>query len=219
MVRETLYRLFEDVDIAAVRIGMLGTAEVTRLIANFFRRYTHPNVVLDPVLRASSGAALLDEHGVEVVRKFLLRRVRVVTPNFDEAQVLAGESSLSARDSWKQALPRVRELAGKLHAFGCPGVVITGGQLPEANDFLSVSTDGEMEELVFSGTHLDSRSTHGTGCAFATALACGLAHGRQLPDAVRVAKEYVRRAIVASYPVGKGTVRINHLFGLEDGKS
>src|SRR5215469_8684138 len=218
VVRETLYRLFEDVEIAAVRIGMLGTAGVTRVVANFFLRYTHPNVVLDPVLRASSGTALLDKHGLEVVRKFLLRRVGVVTPNFEEAQVLAGESPLSAPESWEQALPRARELAGKLHELGCPGVVITGGHLPEANDFLSVWADGKTEEQVFSGTHLDSKSTHGTGCAFATALACGLAHGRQLPDAVRDAKEYVRRAIAASYPVGKGTGPINHLFGLEDGK-
>jgi hydroxymethylpyrimidine/phosphomethylpyrimidine kinase len=217
VVRETLYRLFEDVEIAAVRIGMLGTALVTRVVANFFRRYTHPNVVFDPVLRASSGTALLDEQGVEVVRKFLLRRVGVVTPNFEEAQVLAGESPFLAPDSWEQALPRVRELAGKLQGRGCPGVVITGGELPEANDFLSVWTDGKTEEQVFSGTHLDSRSTHGTGCAFATALACGLAHGRRLPDAVGDAKEYVRRAIAASYPVGKGTGPINHLFGLEDG--
>lgn len=218
VVRETLYRLSEDVEIAAVRIGMLGTAEVARVVANFFRRYTHPNVVFDPVLRASSGAALLDEQGVEVVRKFLLRRVGVVTPNFDEAQVLAGESSLPAPDSWEQALPRVRELAEKLHNLGCPGVVITGGHLPEVNDYLSVWTDGKTEEQVFSGTHLDSSSTHGTGCGFATGLACGLAHGRQLPDAVRDAKEYVRRAIAASYLVGKGTGPINHLFGLEDGK-
>ena len=114
VVRETLYRLFEDVEIAAVRIGMLGTAGVTRVVANFFRRYTHPNVVFDPVLRASSGTALLDEHGVEVVRKFLLRRVGVVTPNFEEVQVLAGESPLSAPDSWERTLPRARELAGKL---------------------------------------------------------------------------------------------------------
>ena len=218
VVRETLYRLFEDVEIAAVRIGMLGTVAVARVVANFFRRYTHPNVVFDPVLRASSGAALLDEQGVEVVRKFLLQRVGVVTPNFDEARVLAGESLLPALDSWEQALPGVRGLAQKLHNLGCPGVVITGGHLPEANDYLSVWKDGQTEEQVFSGTQLDSSSTHGTGCGFAMGLACGLAHGRQLPDAVRDAKEYVRRAITASYLVGKGTGPINHLFGLEDGK-
>ena len=218
VVWETLCRLFEDVEIAAVRIGMLGTAEVTRVVANFFRRYTHPYVVFDPVLRASSGAALLDEPGVEVVRKFLLRRVVVVTPNFDEAQVLAGELPRPAPDSWEEALPRVRELAGKLHGFGCPAVVITGGQMAETNDYLRVWTEGKTEEQIFPGTHLDSRSTHGTGCAFATALACGLARGLQLSDAVRDAKEYVRRAIAASYLIGKGTGPINHLFGLEDGR-
>ena len=99
--------------------------------------------------------------------------------------------------------------------MGCRAVVITGGHLREANDYLSIREGGGMMEQVFSGAHLDSRSTHGTGCAFATALACGLARGVPLPEAVRQAKEYVRQAISAAYREGKGVGPMNHLFRLE----
>jgi hydroxymethylpyrimidine/phosphomethylpyrimidine kinase len=223
-VRETLRRLAEDVEITGIRIGMLGTAEVATVVADFLEtpvgrsNNVHNNVVLDPVIRSSSGAALVDSGGLEVIRKRLLPLCSVATPNVEEAAELAGVGSEAAMElgDWDAALPRIRHLAGKLHGMGCRAVVITGGHLREANDYFSATVVGDMEEQVFAGTHLESKSTHGTGCAFATALACGLAHGRELPEAVRDAKEYVRRAIAASYPVGKGTGPVNHLFGLDD---
>ena len=218
VVRETLYRLAEDVEIAAVRIGMLGTAEVARVVAKFFRRYTHRNLVLDPVLWASSAASLLNEEGVEVVRRGLQPLAEVFTPNFQEAAVLAREPVAELSGSWEETLPLVRQLAGKLHGMGSRAVVITGGHLAEANDYLSVRNGGGTKEQVFPGKHLDSPSTHGTGCAFATALACALAHDRPLPEAVQRAKEYVRQAITAAYPVGRGVGPMNHLFRLEGQK-
>jgi hydroxymethylpyrimidine/phosphomethylpyrimidine kinase len=224
VVRETLRRLAEDVEITAIRIGMLGSGEVASVVADFLERAAerdnnnvNNNVVLDPVIRSSSGTALVDREGLEVIRTRLLPLCGVVTPNLEEAAELVGVSQEVAAGvgSWDAVLPRVRDLAGKLHRMGCRAVVITGGHLSEANDYLSVNVSREVKEQIFTGTHLRSKSTHGTGCAFATALACGLAHGRQLPDAVRDAKEYVRRAIAASYPVGKGTGPVNHLFGLD----
>jgi len=223
-VRETLRRLAEDVEIAAIRIGMLGSGTVATAVADFLERAAgrdnnvNNNVVLDPVIRSSSRAALVDPEGLEVIRRRLLPLCGVVTPNMEEAAELVGVSRDVAAGvgSWDAMLPRVRDLAGKLHGMGCRAVVITGGHLSEANDYLSVEGATEVKEQIFTGTHLGSKSTHGTGCAFATALACGLAYGRQLPDAVRDAKEYVRQAIAASYPVGKGTGPVNHLFGLDD---
>lgn len=215
-VRETLYRLAEDLEIDAVRIGMLGTAEVARVVAKFYRRYSHRNLVLDPVLRASSGALLLDEGGVEVVRKWLQPLAEVITPNFEEAAVLAREPLVELPTSWGETLPLVRGLAGKLHDMGSRAVVITGGHLTEANDFLSVVRSGQPEEHVYPGSRIQSNATHGTGCAFATALACGLAHGHSLPDAVERAKDFVRTAIAAAYPVGKGVGPMNHLFRLDE---
>jgi hydroxymethylpyrimidine/phosphomethylpyrimidine kinase len=217
VVRETLDRLAEDVEIAAVRIGMLGTGAVAKVVGEFFRRCPHRNLVLDPIIRSSSGMPLIDPDGPAVIRNSLLPLCDVVTPNVEEAAELTGIGGGWAADSecWTETLLHLRKLAGKLHDLGCRAAVITGGHLSEPNDYLSVRGANRTEEQVLPGTRLDSTSTHGTGCAFATALACGLAHGRKLPDAVRDAKEYVRRAIAASYPIGKGSGPMNHLFRLE----
>lgn len=215
-VRETLFRLAEDVKIAAVRIGMLGSGEIAAVVADFLEQFEPPNVVLDPVLRSTSRAALVDRPGVEVIRSRLLGLCEVATPNVEEAAELAGitpEISWGS-ESWEAILPTVREFARRLHAMGSKAVVITGGHLPEANDYLSSSTDGNVFERVFPGARLESTATHGTGCAFATALACGLAQGRGLPESVGLAKEFVRKAIAGAYPVGAGRGPMNHLFRL-----
>ena len=218
-VRAILFHLAEDVRIAAVRIGMLGSGAVANVVAGFLRQATPKNVVLDPVLRSSSGAALIDADGVSVMRRELLPLSDVITPNVAEAAELAemGGGTVPDTGAWEGTL-RLPGLAVGLHELGCRAVVITGGHSQEAIDYLSIRDGGETKEQVFFGTHLDSRSTHGTGCAFATALACELAHGRRLPDGVAKAKDYVRQAIAAAYPVGKGVGPTNHLFRLENQK-
>jgi hydroxymethylpyrimidine/phosphomethylpyrimidine kinase len=217
-VRQTLSRLADDVAIAAVRIGMLGSGEVAEVVADFLRQTKPPNTVLDPVLRSSSGTSLIDEPGLSVIRDKLLPLCDVITPNSDEAAVLADAQAgtISASDSWESVLPRIRGLAANLHDLGCKGVIITGGHLRETNDYLSFWESGTLMEHIFAGTHLESRALHGTGCAFATALACGLAKGQSLPDAARGAKEFVRQAITSAYPVGKGVGPMNHLFRLDE---
>ncbi len=216
VVRETLSRLAEDLEIAAVRIGMLGSGEVAEVVAAFLRQARPPNVVLDPVLRSSSGASLLDERGLNVVCDQFLPLCSVITPNFNEAVVLArvNPEEFPTPESWEAALPILRVLAGRMHDRGSRGVVITGGHLPEANDFLSLRGSEEEAEQVFPGIRIDSRATHGTGCAFATALACRLAQGSDVATAIGEAKEFVRRAMLAAYPVGKGAGPMNHLFRL-----
>jgi hydroxymethylpyrimidine/phosphomethylpyrimidine kinase len=107
-------------------------------------------------------------------------------------------------------------VAARLHEIGCRGVVITGGHLRKANDYLSVWDSGSNTEQIFTGSRLDSRATHGTGCAFAAALACGLARGRSLPEAVGGAKAYVRKAILTAYAVGQGNGPMNHLYALDE---
>ena len=217
-VRETLSRLADDFDIAAVRIGMLGTGQVAKTVADFLRQNLPKNVVFDPVLRSSSGTDLIDAAGIEVIRRQFLPGCDVITPNFYEANRLAGLEfgAIFASNSYEDALPDVRQVAAKLHNLGCRAVVITGGHLPEANDYLSSRPAGEAFEHVFPGSRIESRATHGTGCAFATALACGLAHGLPLPKAVQKAKDFVRHAMFAAYQVGRGTGPMNHLFRLPD---
>jgi hydroxymethylpyrimidine/phosphomethylpyrimidine kinase len=218
LVRQTLFRLADDVAIAAVRIGMLGSGEVAEVVAEFLDQSKLPNVVLDPVLRSSSGANLVDAHGLGVIRSRLLTLCDVIIPNVDEAAALVGADvgAIASAELWETVLPWIRGVAGKLHQMGCRGVVITGGHLREANDYLSILDSGSTTEQIFPGSRLDSRATHGTGCAFATALACGLARGRSLPEAVDEAKGYVRRAILAAYPIGRGNGPMNHLYCLDE---
>lgn len=216
LVRQTLFRLADDVEFGAVRIGMLGPGDVAGVVADFLREAKPPNVVLDPVLRSSSGAGLVDGVGLTILRNQLLPLCDVITPNVEEAKELANSDAddTSFGGSWESVVPRLRGLAAKLHRMGCRAVVITGGHLQETNDFLSVWGSGQTAEQVFQGARLESRATHGTGCAFATAVACGLAHGYTLPKAVEGAKDFVRHAMAAAYPVGKGIGPMNHLFQL-----
>ncbi|MGA2903286.1 MAG: bifunctional hydroxymethylpyrimidine kinase/phosphomethylpyrimidine kinase [Candidatus Korobacteraceae bacterium] len=212
LVARTLEALADDVEIAAVRLGMLGSGAVAAAVAGFLEARRLPNVVLDPVIRSSSGVALLDAAGLDVLRGKLIRLCDVITPNVDEAAALVGAEPIAAGTSWDLALPQVRRLAAGLHDLGAKAVVITGGHLQPANDYLGYRKSGEAKEQVIAGERFKSRSTHGTGCAFATALACRLALGDRLPEAVRAAKQYVRSAIFSAYPLGKGIGPINH-FG------
>ncbi len=204
LVAETLEELAFDVALGAVRIGMLGSGEVAEAVAAFLERSAPPNVVLDPVLKASSGAELLDKQGTEVVKTRLLRLADVVTPNSEEAAALTGVKV--------QSLYGMKKAAAKLHEMGARAVVVTGGHLKEPVDLLSVG----RKQTEIAGKKIESNSTHGTGCAFATALACNLARGFDLKDSVQSAGQYVRRAIARAYPVGKGTGPINHLYGMRE---
>ncbi len=213
LVTLTLEALSDDLKIAAVRLGMLGSGEVAAAVGGFLDSMELPNVVLDPVIRSSSGAALLDDVGIEVLRGGLIPYCcDVITPNVDEAAVLVGAEPIAREASWDSALPRIRQMAAGLHDLGAKAVIITGGHLRPANDYLSYKVpSGENHEEILAGERIESRSTHGTGCAFATALACHLALGRELPEAARAAKDYVRKAILSAYPLGKGIGPVNHL--------
>jgi hydroxymethylpyrimidine/phosphomethylpyrimidine kinase len=210
-VQRTLGALAGDLEIAAVRVGMLGSAAVASAVASVLRALKLRNVVVDPVLRSSSGAALLDELGLQVLREEFLPLADVITPNLDEAAILAGSEAAPTAASWAEVLPWMRTTSAGLRSLGSRAIVITGGHLLEANDYLSLVENGTVKEEIFPGVHLASTSTHGTGCAFAMAIACRLALGDNLPRAVGSAQAYVKRAIEAAYPLGKGVGPINHM--------
>jgi hydroxymethylpyrimidine/phosphomethylpyrimidine kinase len=207
LVTETLRELVSDVPIAAMHIGMLGGGEVVRAVAEFLVQQTAKKVVLDPILRSSSGADLLDTEGRAQLVERLIPLASVVTPNLDEASALTG---LTVRN-----LEQMRAAARKLHELGSPAVVITGGHLEKAIDLLSITTQGGVEQKVFQSPRLRSNSTHGTGCAFASSMACHLALGRGLAEAVLLAKAYVAASISHAYPVGRGTGPIHHLYRMQ----
>jgi hydroxymethylpyrimidine/phosphomethylpyrimidine kinase len=208
LITDTLQELTSDMPIRAVHIGMLGAAKVVRAVADFLGQRSGkaklPNVVLDPILRSSSGADLLDAAGTKVLIEKLIPLVDVLTPNVDEAAVLTG---LKVTD-----LDEMRAAAAKLHEMGSAAVVITGGHLDKAIDLLSFTTKQGTEQEVFKAERQRSNSTHGTGCAFATAMACHLALERGLPEAALLAKTYVTAAIAAGHPLGRGTGPVHHLY-------
>jgi hydroxymethylpyrimidine/phosphomethylpyrimidine kinase len=208
LVTETLEELASDIPIAAVHIGMLGTVKVVRAVAEFLGQRSGkaklPNVVLDPILKSSSGAQLLDAAGTKLLIEKLIPLADVITPNVDEAAALTG---LKVGD-----LEGMRAAATKLHEMGSAGVVVTGGHLDKAIDLLSFITKRGTEQEVFKAERQRSTSTHGTGCAFATAMACHLALDRGLPEAALLAKTYVTAAIAAGHPLGRGTGPVHHLY-------
>jgi hydroxymethylpyrimidine/phosphomethylpyrimidine kinase len=198
LLRQTLACLAEDVPIAGVKIGMLGTAEAVAAVAGFLREsgISRDRVVLDPVIRSSSGAELLEPDGVRVMREELLPAVGWVTPNLDELAVLTDEP-VAGRES-------VPVLASRLARLGTGSglsVVATGGHLDPPDDFLRTAGG---EEIWFPGTRVATTSTHGTGCAFSSALLCRLLLGDQPAEAVAAAKAWVRRALESAVPIGKG---------------
>jgi hydroxymethylpyrimidine/phosphomethylpyrimidine kinase len=203
-ILETLHELITDLEIAALHIGMLGTGEAVGVVADFLGRVKLPHVVLDPILRSSSGADLLDQAGLQLLIERLVPLAEVITPNLAEAAVLTGLPVTN--------LAQMRTAAARLHSIGAANIVITGGDLEKATDLLSFATRRGVEQEVFKAERLKSNSTHGTGCAFATALACHLAHGRGLPEAVLLSKAYVAAAIGNAQPLGGGVGPVNHLY-------
>jgi hydroxymethylpyrimidine/phosphomethylpyrimidine kinase len=203
-ISETLDELVSDFTVAAVHIGMLGDEKVVRAVADFLQRSKLPHVVLDPIIKSSSGADLLSSAAIRVLVENLLPLAELITPNLDEAAVLAGIPVTN--------LDEMRQAATKLHALGAANVVVTGGHLEKATDLLSFTTKRGAETEVFKADRQRSKSTHGTGCAFSTALACHVAHGRGLPEAVLLSKAYVSAAIANAYPVGHGNGPLHHLY-------
>jgi hydroxymethylpyrimidine/phosphomethylpyrimidine kinase len=198
LLLETLELLAKEVEIAGVKIGMLATAELANAVTKFLllSRIPRERVVLDPVLRSTSGAELLDSEGLHVLREELLPLAGWVTPNVDEAAALSGEET-SGR-------PKVPELARRIALLGGSdlNVVVTGGHLEPPDDFL---LEAGGRETWFPGTRVEPTSlhgTHGTGCVFSSALLCRLVLGDGPMEAVRAAKEAVVRRLLAQPAAG-----------------
>ena len=218
LITETLEDLAADVEIAAVHVGMLGSGKIVKAVADFLSaapsapsdrgnrpsKARMPNIVLDPILKSSSGADLLDGPGIKLLVERLIPLADVVTPNIEEAAAITG---IKVKD-----LEDMKAAAAKLHDLGTAAVVVTGGHLEKAIDLLSFTTKRGVEQEIFKAERQRSNSTHGTGCAFATAMACHLALDRGLAEAALLAKTYVSAAITNGHPLGRGTGPVNHLY-------
>jgi hydroxymethylpyrimidine/phosphomethylpyrimidine kinase len=213
-VEATLACLAADLPLGGIKIGMMATAENVRIMDGFCGKHHGIPTVLDPVLRSSSGHELLDAAGVKVLREELLGRVGWITPNLDELGVLTGTTIRTAEEV-PAAAQKLREMAAALgDSRKCPGlkVVVTGGHLDSADDFLLTA---QCEEWI-PGEKVETTATHGTGCAFSSALLAGLVLHPDRTDAeqVRVAKAYVKRALETAAPLGRGRGPMNLLWPL-----
>lgn len=193
IITETVEELAIDFDIAAVKIGMVGSAEGGRAVAAFLRRNRPRHVVLDPILKSSSGAEMISKDGLEFLKERLLPLARVVTPNIAEAAVLTG---LDVNN-----VEQMNDAALRLQRMGAEGVIITGGHLDPPLDL--VVQKGHAA-VILEGKKISSPSTHGTGCAFSTSVACNLAKGKSLLQAARAAKKYVETALLKPISLGTG---------------
>jgi len=190
----------DDIEISAVKTGMLANAAVIVAVAEALRRRGLPRIVVDPVMVAKGGQRLLDRGAENAYVERLFPLAALVTPNLPEAEVLLGRRVRTLAD--------MREAARALHGLGPGAVVVKGGHLPGAA--VDVFFDGvHMEEL--AAARIVTKNTHGTGCTFSAAIAGRLANGAVLVDAVRGAKEYLTEAIRCSYSIGRGHGPVDHL--------
>jgi hydroxymethylpyrimidine/phosphomethylpyrimidine kinase len=198
-VGKQLESILADIEVRAVKIGMLGTARIARLVVDMLERDPLPNVVLDPILRSSSGTELLDRRGVAILRERLLPLVRVVTPNQSEAASLSGMERV--RD-----VPAMKEAAKRLHALGARAVVVKGGHLH--GRAIDVAYDGNRF-MLFDASKVTRVESRGLGCAFSSAIAAQLSIGTALHAAVDTAKRYVSRALLRARRIGRGRFHLD----------
>jgi len=207
-VRATLDCLQEDLPTAGIKIGMLATGETVAAVADFLEHLRHQQeripVVLDSVLRSTSGQDLLYNDGITILRERLLSLVDWVTPNLDELGILTGKPVRESGD-----LPEAARLLQASHKR--LNILATGGHLETPDDFLLSSDEGSWW---LPGTRIDSTSTHGTGCALSSALLSRLVQGRSAYEAAIGAKLYVAEAIRTAPGLGKGRGPLNHLWTL-----
>ncbi len=198
--------VLDDIGTDAVKIGMLHSSEVIRVVKEALRQYNITNIVLDPVMVATSGDKLLQDEAVDTLKKELIPVARVITPNIPEAEILLGKKIHSQDEMVSMA----EELAGITNV----SVLLKAGHLSE-KEIIDVFYNIENKSiLTLKSKRVITKNTHGTGCSLSSALASFIAHGLSLNDAVRRAKEYIDNAILqgAAYKTGKGHGPVHHFY-------
>ena len=196
--------VFDDIRPAAVKIGMVSAAALIKVIAGRLRAHKAENIVVDPVMVATSGARLLDEDASDSLTAELFPFAALITPNLPELELLTGDSITSR----EERIDAARKLAAK---WGC-AVLSKGGHTEKSADDILVT---DSETTVFPGTRIDTKNTHGTGCTLSSAIAANLAKGAGLTAAIRQAKDYVAGALAADLKMGKGHGPLHHGFDLK----
>lgn len=195
--------VFQDIRPDAVKIGMVSSSSLIRTIASRLRAHEAENLVVDPVMVATSGARLMEAEAISILTRELLPMAALLTPNIPEAEVLSGQAIRSQAD--------MQAAAEKIsRAYGCAVLCKGGHSLSDANDLLYI--DGHCQW--FRGRRIDNPNTHGTGCTLSSAIAANLAKGFPLDQAVSRAKAYISGALEAMLDLGQGSGPMNHAFAL-----
>ncbi|MBC3898640.1 bifunctional hydroxymethylpyrimidine kinase/phosphomethylpyrimidine kinase [Acetobacterium malicum] len=206
-VENQLDCVFTDIFPDAVKIGMVYNAAIIHSIAGKLKQYQARNIVLDPVMVATSGGRLLSDDSIESLKTELMPLADLITPNIPEAECLCGFGIHSRLDMVRAAKEIAATYAGS--------ILIKGGHLFEsADDFLLIQDRKGSEEVWFPGTKIDNPNTHGTGCTLSAAIACNLAAGAEMKVAVKKAKDYVSGALAANLDLGQGSGPLDHGFQL-----
>jgi hydroxymethylpyrimidine/phosphomethylpyrimidine kinase len=205
-VQQQLDAVLSDIGTDAVKIGMLYSAELIERIAEQLRRFAVNNIVLDPVMVATSGDPLLRDDAVAALKKYLIPLADIITPNLPEAGVLLGRE-MDVNEDLEQAAVRIATL-------GCDTVLIKGGHHQDRNSDDLLYLGDEKRSVVLRGRRVDTKNTHGTGCTLSSAIASFLARGRTMEEAVCLAKEYISGAIAAGadYRLGHGHGPVHHFY-------
>ena len=203
-LKQQIDAVFTDIYPDAVKIGMVSSAELIEVIADRLKFYNAKNIVVDPVMVATAGSALMKTNALQTLTEKLLPLATVITPNIPEAQVLSG---LNITD--KEEMETAAKYIG--NTYGCAVLLKGGHSINDANDLLYA--DGKM--VWFKGERIDNPNTHGTGCTLSSAIASNLAKGFTLEESIKRAKEYIQGALSAMLNLGKGSGPMQHNFDLQ----
>lgn len=202
-LKDQIDAVFEDIFPDAVKIGMVSSAELIKVIAERLTFYKAKNIVVDPVMVATSGASLIRTEAVSALEKELIPIAYLVTPNIPEAEMLTG-NKIVTRDDMQKSAKQIAE------AYGCNVLLKGGHSVNDASDLLY--SDGQAQWL--EGKKINNPNTHGTGCTLSSAIASNLAKGYDLADSVKRAKEFISGALSAMLDLGQGSGPMNHAFDL-----
>ena len=203
IVRDQIRAVCSDIQVDAVKVGMLSNADIIKTVADELKRMKITNIVVDPVMISKSGSHLLKPEAIGALKEILFPLADLVTPNLLEAAEIIGEPVNNKMDMEKAAV--------KIKALGPKAVVVKGGHLP--GDACDLLYDGH-DFIAFENKRINTSHTHGTGCTFSSAIAAGLAKEMKMEDAVKAAKEFVTMAIAHSFPLGHGVGPTHHFYDL-----
>ena len=203
IVAAQIRSVFDDIRPDAVKIGMLGSAEVTKAVAQTLAQVGASRIVLDPVMVATSGSSLMADAALEAMREYLFPLVDILTPNLPETSVLLGRTIANERDMQQAANDIRKQLSDGAY------VLIKGGHLKDsANDYLA----GPGVSHCLRTSRQDTHNTHGTGCTLSSAIACNLARGYSIDQSVSRAKAYILGALSCDPHMGKGSGPLDHMW-------